>query len=1213
MIECGNFGTALKIMGFTANEAGTVFTYDYGDCKMSADFSSGTLVYPEKIRGKDHNTLFNAPENFVVFECVHRLIKKGYNPGDIELEKEWRLGHDQKSGRADICVYDKDSENILMIIECKTAGKEYTKAFNDTKTDGGQLFSYWQQEISAKWLVLYTSDIADGKLTYKSPAINCTDDDNLLNTPGNDGRIKLFVNAHTAREKFEVWQETYNSDFREDIIFSDESTAYGIGTRPLLKKNLKVFNEESKKGIINKFEEILRHNNVSDKENAFNRLVALFICKLVDEYSKGDDDELDFQYVPRRDTYEMLQDRLQKLYQKGMSEFMREEITYVPDDYPLEFMRQYHGEDRKHAIQALTETFRKLKYFTNNDFAFLDVHNEDLFYKNGKILVEAVQLFEHFTIVHTQDYQLLGDLFEKLLDQGFRQNEGQFFTPIPLARFIWDSLPLKRYESWPKIIDYACGAGHFLTEAIEAVNHFIPSDRREWIRDSIFGIEKDYRLARVSKVSMFMNGAGGSNIIFGDGLEDSGMIRRGKFDILTANPPYSVASFKQHLRFSKKDFRLWDTISPASSEIEVLFVERIGQLLNDRGVAAVILPSSILSNDSASYTGARQELLRTFKIRAIVKLGGRTFGATATNTVILFLERYLHNPSRLGQVLDSADAITDTKERRLELWEDIDILNGYLEMQGITRDQWHDFVHKRLDPENVPEYFRMYTDAYGEDFYRKAHDVEYDKILYYALTYCQHTTVILAPSDNAGQREFLGYYWSSRKGDEGIHYDGERGGKMYVNSNREASGTLADLVRQSYEKCDGDGDIVMTEDNRRYARVVETWRMLDFSRVTFNAGMTIQEHEGFTIESKYPMRELESLCVMLRAGKSPVYGNSAVQVIKSGQARGWHTFDFTKRHYLAEGVKLDERKLQKGDILINNTGVGTAGRVTAFNLDGDYVTDSMITIFRANNEVLSEYVLVALGIGIGFKALEKMAVGATGQVNIKLDTLRSLEIPLPPMEIQQQIVNECGEIDAQESAFNAKIKSCRENIDDIFRRLETVPAVKRFSLDDRKAFSLAIGKRVLNSELIPGGNIPVYSANVREPFGYVDGLLAGFEDFGADSVLWGIDGDFMVSFMGRGREFYPTDHCGVLRVITDMIHPRYMARILEREGTRLGFSRNFRASLDRVGGIKFSVPDMDSQVRAMNDVMSLEGEISRALESLKGLEGMKEAILRKYL
>ena len=84
-------------------------------------------------------------------------------------------------------------------------------------------------------------------------------------------------------------------------------------------------------------------------------------------------------------------------------------------------------------------------------------------------------------------------------------------------------------------------------------------------------------------------------------------------------------------------------------------------------------------------------------------------------------------------------------------------------------------------------------------------------------------------------------------------------------------------------------------------------------------------------------------------------------------------------------------------------------------------------------------------------------------------------------------------------------------------------------------------------------------------------------------------------------------------MIADGVHPRFMARILEREGPRLGFSRNFRASLDRVGGIKFGVPEMDSQVPAINDVMNLEREISRALMSLKGLEGKKEAVLKKYL
>ena len=64
--------------------------------------------------------------------------------------------------------------------------------------------------------------------------------------------------------------------------------------------------------------------------------------------------------------------------------------------------------------------------------------------------------------------QFLGDLFEGFLDQGIKQSEGQFFTPMPIVKFLISSLPLEKMISEsteiPKAIDYACGAGHFLTE-----------------------------------------------------------------------------------------------------------------------------------------------------------------------------------------------------------------------------------------------------------------------------------------------------------------------------------------------------------------------------------------------------------------------------------------------------------------------------------------------------------------------------------------------------------------------------------------------------------------------------------------------------------------------------------------------------------------------------------------------------------------------------
>ncbi|WP_231087936.1 hypothetical protein, partial [Streptococcus gallolyticus] len=63
----------------------------------------------------------------------------------------------------------------------------------------------------------------------------------------------------------------------------------------------------------------------------------------------------------------------------------------------------------------------------------------------------------------------------------------------------------------------------------------------------------------------------------------------------------------------------------------------------------------------------------------------------------------------------------------------------------------------------------------------------------------------------------------------------------------------------------------------------------------------------------------------------------------------------------------------------------------------------------------------------------------------------------------------------------------------------------------------------------------------------------------------------MTSFIPEKFEFYPTDHCGVLRCKTNEVNPRYMAHILEVEGNKMGFSRSYRASIDRIRGITFTV------------------------------------------
>ena len=321
MIRKENLEATLKAIGYIQSTRTNVFEKKYAqfDCTIEVDFNgNGSINYPEekgmKITRKT-TCNFSQPENFVVLECITRLMDKGYRPEHIELEKEWTLGHSDKGGFADILVKDADGKT-LFIIECKTPGTEYKKELNNTLNDGGQLFSYWKQEGYCKWLSLYASDFDGTSVSYTTETIDCSDDANILATAKKDPSIRLYRDAGTTEDLFTVWDETYDKRLCGDVIFRDDSQAYQIGVKPLRKVDLKDFSENDK--VVNKFEEILRHNNVSDKENAFNRLIALFICKLVDEIQKGDNDIVDFQYKIGTDTYETLQDRLQRLHKEGM-------------------------------------------------------------------------------------------------------------------------------------------------------------------------------------------------------------------------------------------------------------------------------------------------------------------------------------------------------------------------------------------------------------------------------------------------------------------------------------------------------------------------------------------------------------------------------------------------------------------------------------------------------------------------------------------------------------------------------------------------------------------------------------------------------------------------------------------------------------------------------------------------------------------------------
>ena len=894
MITIDNFKNVLKTLGFEAE--GEAVQKSIGEANLKVDFNNKVIIYPEDkglTVNRQDTCNFSQNENFVVFECVHRLLEKGYKPEHLELEPSWQVGHGASGGRADILVKDQEN-NPLLIIECKTAGDEFERAWRKTQQDGDQLFSYAQQIRQTQYLCLYASDFDENKIRIHQRIIAHRDNEKILEQAET---LRSFDKANDVEDRFAVWRDTYKLEYTEAGIFEANIQAYQIGKNNYtLANDTKATEAADKEGKYNQFRTILRKYNIARRENAFEVLVNLFLCKLVDE----EDNETDLKFYWKGiayDNYFDFVDRLQDLYQKGMRRFLGEEISYISNEQidAAFWTIRNRPNATKRQIQAY---FRELKFFTHSAFSFLDTHNEELFNRNVKVLLEIVQMWQGLRLKTDDQNQFLGEMFELFLDDGIKQSEGQFFTPLPICKFIVASLPLaQKIATTPepiKVIDYACGSGHFLNEYAHQIKPLIAEQQKDLgdYYNQITGIEKEDRLVKVAKVAAYMHGQGQINILDADALASHPKVPRESFDVLVANPPFAVEGFLRTLsREDENRYQLSEFTrkNKDTNVIQCFFLERIHHLMAPGGLVGVIVPSSILSNTKTVDTRTREVLLQFFDLVDIAELGSRTFGKTGTNTVVLFLRRKVQRPEPADHYRNRVNEFFEGDEEDI-VYQDHHLIKAYCEHIKVPYEEYIKlFGQTSREPlSNLLEYdiFKDYEQAFDQStkiknrkqskrfqrqteeekaaeldplFINDLHAIEKDKLRYFILAHEQAGKVLIVntPNDTEAQKQFLGYEWSDAKGHEGIKYNGGE--------------TVNDIITPLFDPKDLNNDTKINTAIKRnfigetvdplpehcqYAKLTD---MLDFSRTDFNKAISLNPKQNTDIETKWEQKTVHSL------------------------------------------------------------------------------------------------------------------------------------------------------------------------------------------------------------------------------------------------------------------------------------------------------------------------------------------------------------------
>lgn len=1294
MITKSNIRTLLDLLGFFQD--GNVYIKRYEDigATLKVDVASEHIFYKESgiTVGRETTSNFSEPENFVVLECVDRLLSKGYRTEHIELEPQWKLGHSSKSGYADIWIRtfgdgriigtDEDKDSLL-IIECKKAD-EFQGAWNDTLEDGAQLFSYFQQEKTTYFLCLYTSDIVEGKVVPDYYLLNVQDNKKMLE---NEEDALSYDKASNNKQLYRVWHETYHCDYARIGLFEETVQPYHIGKDKYTVADLKAVSNETIKKKYSEFSNILRQHNVGAHENAFDKLVNLFLAKVVDETNNPDNLHFYWKGSAYDDDFQ-LQDRLQRLYRDGMKKFLGEDVTYIEDAEIDKAFRRFKN-DPDATRKTIKDYFRALKFFSDNDFSFISVHNKKLFQQNAIILRKVILMLQDIRLKDSDTHQFLGDLFEGFLTKGVKQSEGQFFTPMPIVRFIVTSLPLEQLikdsQDIPYAIDYACGAGHFLTEYADRIKDFVRMYRPDLsLHDyysRIMGIEKEYRLSKVSKVSAFMYGHDETQIVYSDALKSHPNVEEGKYSVLIANPPYSVSGFLETLSDQdRKKYKLFNSnINLAKNNaIETFFIERAAQLMKAGGVAGIILPVSVL-NKGGIYAKAREIILENFHIVSLVELGSGTFGKTGTNTVVMFLRRKETNTPDADHYANRVECWFNLSESGDEVYQDTELMEKYCEHLGYAVDDYQEFLKGNMTETFIKsEVVQTYHNSFfgtsrnamkdvcdeakniraryvaktktatfralsadekkkeaDRTFYAFVKAIEREKMYFFMLAVQTENPVLLVKSplpkkneSNEKIKKFLGYEWINRKGHEGIHYlnvgaassdeDAEEN-EADDNTMQEISGINAIntclfnpndfndtekinyLIRQSFM----DGEFDVSVKLEEYVDLYRTVDLIDFSRTAFDKTIKTTPMLAYPkFETSLPTEKLGDIApfVTEKVSYTKISPKSYISTDNMLQ---------NKAGVVAyNGVPNIGRVTlyRKGDILISNIRPYLKKIYLAKTKGG--CSNDVLVFRNTKDNILNDYLYAILSNDLFF---EFMMTGKTGLKMPRGDKkmIPNFGIPVPSVEIQKKIVSECSKTEELYQKCIYGISRLKDEIDSVLADSHS-KATTDIRLDNEQVFNLSIGRRVLKSELKKDGAYEVFSANVFESFGRTDSSL--LTDFSIPSVLWGIDGDWMVNYLQADRPFHPTDHCGVIKVLDEnVILPKYLVYPLLKAGEHERFSRANRASTERIKALTIRVPSINIQKETVSKVIEIENEINTLKQKMKECKFQKQVILDKYL
>lgn len=487
-------------------------------------------------------------------------------------------------------------------------------------------------------------------------------------------------------------------------------------------------------------------------------------------------------------TYKFLNDKLQREYQQEKEDyesyddfvdFVGDEFARIYEDCTIDTMYHLQSEENfnvllDNALIKISEDnddIYSIETASGNKKALFDplsayIRDED---KELELAKRSINILAdpqyHFDKVYDQGWDYFSGIFEFLI-KDYNKDSGkyaEYFTPVSagtiMAQILYDDTPTEKVT----IYDPAAGSGTLLLCMANAVG----------VKNCmLYSQDISQKSSQFLRTNLILNKLSSSlhNVIEGNTMtnpyhKDGDDLKT--FDFVVSNPPFNM-DFSADVEIMKNDkynrfFAGVPNVPKSKKEsmaIYQTFLQHIIASLNEKGKAAVVVPTGFLTAQVGIPKKIREKIIKENWLTGVISMPSNIFATTGTNVSLLFLNKnkenekvFLMDASKLGhkERIDDAqrtvlsdeetNTIIETFKKRIEKEEfSISVRNGEIikKNYSFSAGQYFpvkiEFIELSQDEylkeienfsQSVQEYYKM-TKEFKDNIIKKIEELRYE-------------------------------------------------------------------------------------------------------------------------------------------------------------------------------------------------------------------------------------------------------------------------------------------------------------------------------------------------------------------------------------------------------------------------------------------------------------------------------------------------------